>query len=59
MKRIKSLGLCLVIIVVMAFAFQPTQVRAESGGPQGGSNSPPSPPPPPPIPWWILLGLIW
>ena len=59
MKKIKSLGLCLVIIAVLAFAFQPTQVWAESGGPQGTSNSPPPPPPPPPLPWWWLLNLIW
>lgn len=59
MKRIKSLGLCLVIIAVLTFAFHPTPAWADAGGPQGGSNSRPGPPPPPPPIWWLLLHLIW
>lgn len=39
MKKAKSMLLSLTMILALGLIFQPTQVRAESGGPQNTSNS--------------------
>lgn len=39
MKKLRSLLLSLTILLAIGLVFQPTQVRAESGGPQNTSNS--------------------
>jgi hypothetical protein len=39
MKRLRSMLLTLTIILAIGLVFQPTQVRANDGGPQNTSNS--------------------